>query len=124
MKTAIHAVAVSLLLLPNVLAKRVAPAEVPSINTGEAVVSVPHFAGGERKQNGGFIEGHDPETKELLWRIQVYETVYDKDLETDVQDVFIKSLSFDKVHGILVLSDEKDRIYVVNLKTRKVTLVG
>ena len=44
-------------------------------------------------------------------------------LEKDVQDVFIKTLSFDKSHNLLIISDEKSRIFVLNLITKKVTLI-
>lgn len=105
------------------MAKRIAPEEVPSVTADKAVISVPHFPNGGRTQNGGVLEAHDPKTKELLWRIEVYKTVYDKALEQDVQDVFIKSLSFDKAHKLLLMSDENGRIFVLNLETKKVTQV-
>lgn len=105
-------------------AKRLAPPDVPPIRTEGAIFSVPHFAGGERDQNGGFVEARHPKTKKLLWRVQVYKTTYDKTLEKDVQDVFIRSLSFDQVHGLLILSDERGRMFVLNPKTKKVTKVS
>ena len=104
-------------------AKRLAPAKVDPVETPEAVISVPHFPNGDRKQNGGVLEAHHPESGELLWRVQVYKTTYQPTLEKDVQDVFIKSLTFDAHHGLLILSDEKERIFVLNLENRKVTRV-
>ena len=106
------------------MAKRIAPKEVPPVKTDKAVFSVPHFPGGDRAQNGGVVEAHHPKTKKLLWRIHVYETVYDKDLETDVQDVFIKTLTFEPTHNLLIMSDERSRIFVLNLATRKVTRIA
>ena len=99
------------------MAKRLAPNEVAPVKTDKAVISVPHFP------KGGVLEAHDPKTKKLLWRVQVYKTVYDKNLEKDVQDVFIKSLSYDKRHNLLIMSDEKGRVFVLNLKTKKVTQI-
>jgi hypothetical protein len=87
------------------------------------VFSVPHFPEGDRVQNGGVVEARDPKSKKLLWRVQIYKTVYDQDLERDVQDVFIKTLSFDKRHNLLIMSDEKARVFVLNLATRNVTQV-
>ena len=121
MRTILHALALVLLFASGTMAKRVAPAKVPPVNTGEAIVSVPHFPQGARAQNGGVLEAHHPGTKDLLWRIQIYKTKYKPGLERDVQDVFIKSLSFDKSHNLLIVSDEKGRVFVLNLKNKKVT---
>lgn len=123
MKTIIYATAFMMLLVSQAMAKRIAPAEVPPVRTAEAVYSVPHFPKGDRKQNGGVIEAHHPQTGKLLWRVQVYRIKYDEDLEGDVQDVFIKSLVFDKKHKLLIMADERSRIFVLNLENRKVTRI-
>lgn len=109
------------LLSSSVLAKRAAPDDVAIVKTDEAVFSVPHFL--DDPQNGGFIEAHDPRNQERLWRIQVYKTPYIPNLEQDVQDVFIKSLSYDKVHRLLIVSDEKERLFILNLKNQRVTQI-
>ena len=121
MKTLFHTASLILLLASGAMAKRTAPAQVPAITSDKAVFSVPHTPMGEPAQSGGCVEAHDPKTKKLLWRIQIYKTVYDQDLELDVQDVFITTLSFDKSHNLLIMSDEKERVFVLNLATRKVT---
>lgn len=123
MKAIIYATALMVLLSANVMAKRIAPKEVPPIATDTAVFSVPHFPEGDRIQNGGVIEARDPKTKKLLWQVQVYKTNYDEALEKDVQDVFIKSLTLDKVHNLLILSDEESRVFALNLTTKKVTRI-
>lgn len=123
MKSIVHAAALMVLLAANVMAKRAAPAEVPPITTETAVYSAPHFPEGDRSQNGGVVEARAPKTKALLWRVQVYETEYVAGLEKDVQDVFIKSLTLDEVHHLLILSDEKSRLFVLNLNTRRVTRI-
>jgi hypothetical protein len=123
MKTIIHATALMVLLASNVMAKRAAPEEVPPIATDKAVFSVPHFPEGDRAQNGGVVEARDPRTKKLLWQVQIYKAGHDEALEKDVQDVFIKSLTLDKVHNLLIMSDEKSRVFVLNLATRKVTQI-
>ena len=108
----------------SAVAKRKAPAEVPAIKTAEAIYSVPHF--GFRNgtgDNGGVIHAHHPKTKKLLWSIQVYKTIYKNNLEGDVQDVFIKSLSYDGDHNLLIMSDERSRVFVINLATKRVTQV-
>ena len=124
MKTLINTTIFVLLLASSAIAKRIAPAEIPAITTGQAVYSVPHFGfKNGTGQNGGVIHARDPKTKELLWSVQVYKTVYNKALEGDVQDVFIKSLSFDKKHNLLIMSDEISRVFVLNLTTRKATQI-
>ena len=124
MKILIQTITVVLLLASSAMAGRLPPEEVPSITTDEAVFSVPHFSfKGERSQNGGYLEAHHPETKKLLWRVQIYKIIYNENLEGDVQDIFIKSLSFDKSHNLLLMSDEKGRVFILNLKTKKVTQI-
>jgi len=123
MKTLIHTTAIILILASTATAKRIAPKKVAPVKVGEHIVSVPHFPAGKLAQNGGVIEAHHPKTNKLLWRIQVYETAYEEALEKDVQDVFIKSLSYDESHNLLILSDEKGRIFVLDLETKKVTQI-
>lgn len=74
-------------------------------------------------KKGGVIEARAPQTNKLLWQVQIYITEYDKSLEKDVQDVFIKSLALDKTHNLLIMSDEKSRVFVLNLATRRVTQI-
>lgn len=123
MKALIYSITFVFLLTTSAMAKRNTPEKVSAIQTSEAVFSVPHFAKGDCPQNGGFIEAHHPKTKQLLWRIRVYKTDYNPALEKDVQDVFITSLSFDKVHNLLIMADEKSRVFVLNLTTKKVTQI-
>ena len=123
MKTIFYTATLIFLLASNVMAKRIAPEEVPPVATDKAVFYVPHFTEGDRNQNGGVVEARHPKTKKLLWRIKIYKTFHDEALEKDVQDVFIKTLSFDKSHNLLIMSDEKSRLFVLNLATRKVTQI-
>jgi len=41
-----------------------------------------------------------------------------------VQEVFIKSLSFDKSHNLPIMSDGKGRGFVLNLASKQVTQIG
>ena len=72
-------------------------------------------------RNPGFVEARHPETKKLLWRIQIYNIKYDPALEQDVQDVFIKTMSLDKKNNSLLISDERSRTYALDLTTKAVT---
>ncbi len=62
-----------------------------------------------------FVEARDTKTKKSLWRVQVYDMRYRPDLETDVQDVYIKDLKLDK--SGLIATDERGQRFLINLKT-------
>jgi hypothetical protein len=51
-----------------------------------------------------------------LWELKVYEVEYNTDLERDVQDVWITSLSIED--GKLIVVNEKGDKYEVDLKTQ------
>lgn len=123
MKILIYSSAFMVLLVASVMADRAAPESVPAIRTDKAVFSVPHFPEGERIQKSGVVEARDPRSKMLLWQVQIYKTEYVEALEKDVQEVFIKSLTLDKVHNLLIMSDEKSRVFVLNLATKRVTRI-
>jgi hypothetical protein len=115
----------SILFASSVLAKRAAPVEVAPVTVGNVVISVPHFCQVDGVAvRGGVLEARDSATGKLVWSMRVYKIPYDPALEGDVQDVFIKTLSHDATHGLLLLSDESDRVFVVDLKSRKVTPVA
>ncbi|HWB60180.1 MAG TPA: hypothetical protein VG733_11855 [Chthoniobacteraceae bacterium] len=66
----------------------------------------------------GYLVAVDVATGKKLYEIDVYKTMVMDGLEADVQWVFIKNLEIkgDK----LIVTDEKDRQYSVDLKTRTV----
>ena len=102
-------------------AKRSAPSEVKSvIHEGVKYVAV-HFPGliSEEKQNGGYIEARDAKTDKKLWGLMVYKIQYNRKLESDVQDIFITSLLVDKKANKLIIKNELDYTYHVNLITKK-----
>ena len=118
MNIQIYSVLFISLLGLDLMAKRIAPKPVAPIQTDNAVYSVPHFSLGERSQNGGFIEAHHPKTKKLLWRIQIYKTEYDSELEGDIQDVFIKTMSFKMLYNLIlswVITMSSYNIIIINL---------
>ena len=105
---------VSVLLFESVaMAKRVAPPEVkPLVHQG-----VTYRAGHARDARGnrGTVEAVEVSTGKRLWIVTVYEIPYKAGLETDVQDVFIKSLAIDG--GCLRVTDERGKSYCVELET-------
>ncbi len=66
----------------------------------------------------GYIQAWDTKTNKLLWELTIYHNFINPFLEEDVQWVFIKKLSL--VDGKLIVIDERDRAYSVDLKTRAV----
>lgn len=116
-----------LLLQPARLhAYREAPREIRPIRSDGIVVSVPHFgfelgATPKETQNGGFAQAHDAKTGKLLWRVTLYRTRYNPKLEQDVQDVFITEMKLDPTFKLLLIRDEKDRLYAVSLDSHSVT---
>ncbi|MFT5470509.1 MAG: hypothetical protein ACI8UO_005638 [Verrucomicrobiales bacterium] len=113
------------LMLNLASAKRIPPPEVQPIEVSGVVYSVPPFSTDDNGNSliGGVVEARDSQAKKLLYRVVIYKTKYDSNLETDVQDVFIKTLTHDKIHDLLILSDEDDRVYVLSLSTRKVSKI-
>jgi tricorn protease-like protein len=98
-------------------AKRVAPPSVQAITIDgmryEAVLW-----GRERglDQNGGLIEIFNTSHAQSVGIIRVYAIEYLPQIETDVQDVFIESMSVSADRKHLLVTDEKGRRYLVDLE--------
>jgi len=71
----------------------------------------------------GYIEAWDFKTKAKLREIQVYRVKMESGLEKDVQDVFISSLSLDQVGNCLLVKNEREEKYRVDLESREVKRV-
>jgi hypothetical protein len=86
---------------------------------GGIVYKVPHFGFFHKKeQNGGFVQAWDAKTKKLLWDRMVYRIVYDRDVEGDVQDVFITKIRV--VGNKLVVTNEADEKFEMDLPSGEV----
>lgn len=100
--------------------KRVGPPDVPPVRVGTLEIRALHWGrDAGLAQNGGYIEAFEPGASQPAWRLRIYEIVYDDEMEEDVQDCFIKSMSLTP-QGQLHVTDEKARHYLVNLDTRHV----
>ncbi len=82
-----------------------------------------HFPLNNKIQNGGYIEARNKATGKKLWGVQVYTTNYDQDLEQDVQDVFITEMTYDQEKNVLLVKDENNRKYMIDIQTRQVAQV-
>lgn len=72
------------------------------------------------KQNGGVIAAVDTTTDKELWTLQVYETRFDANEETDVQEVFIAKLKLADKGKTLVVEDEHGKAFKVDTEKHKV----
>lgn len=100
--------------------KRIAPPVVEPILVDGLRFEAIHW-GRQRglDQNGGYIAALDPASGAEVWTLRVYEIVYDADLESDVQDLFIERFE-SPGDGTLIVIDEDGGRYVVNVAARAV----
>lgn len=105
----------------TLMAKRLGPKDVPPVTIKNTRFDVIHW-GKDRGfgQNGGYIAAFDNASNEELWTLKIYDITYDSELESDVQDVFIVSMSKSFFGNKLKITDEKGRRYVVDTETRTV----
>ena len=102
------------IFLTTAVAKRAAPRAATPVTHDGTVYSAPHGAG-----QIGLVQARDASTKAVLWEQVIYKIEHDPDLERDVQWVFIADL---KIEGrLLIITDERNRRYSLDLKTRKVS---
>ena len=97
--------------LTTAYAKRAPAPEVPAV-TYHGVNYLATYA------HGGVIEAYSVKTKNMLWRKKIYDITYQPQLEKDIQDVFITQMHVKE--GRLIIKDEKNHTYALNLKTHKV----
>jgi hypothetical protein len=112
---------ISSLLLATLLAeaRRGAPAEVLPVTVGNIEYSAPHRNGTHRKM--GLLEARDLKSGKLIWSRQIYAVKYDPDLEGDVQDVFIKSITAEGNH--LIITNERNSKYQLDLNSLEVKVI-
>ena len=65
-----------------------------------------------------YVEAWDVKANKSLWKVKIYEIVYDQNLETDVQDVYIESLALDGKK--LVATTERKQSYRIDLDRHEV----
>jgi hypothetical protein len=103
-------------------AKRVGPPKVPPVTLGKTRYEVVHW--GRKRglgQNGGYIAALNAKSGAELWILKVYDIQYQEKLETDVQDIFIKTMTKSKTKNALDITDEQGRTYKVDVESRKVS---
>lgn len=100
-------------------AKRLGPKDVAPVEFKDIRFEVVHWGKARGLgQNGGYIAALDRSTGNELWTLKVYDVSYDTSLESDVQDVFIVSMSKALFGAKLKIADENGRRYVVDIDAR------
>lgn len=100
-------------------AKRGAPQDIPPVVHKGVKYLAPHWGDFKnRLQNGGYIEAWDVNTNRFLWRLRIYTTEYNKNLEGDVQDIFITRMEIKD--GMLVIWNEAKDKFIVDLNNMEV----
>lgn len=106
---------------PSAWAKRVAPAPVPPVVSGNVRYEAPHSTNPcDPDQVGGCVVAYDNTSNAQLWAVQVYCTKYDSNLEADVQWVFINSLTLSS-SGQLQVANEAGKHFTIDPQTQKVS---
>ena len=98
----------AILLTSIVWAKRVEPAKVVPITSGQIEYRAPH-------KQMGCVEAWDTKRKGIIWRRQIYVVKYSLSLERDVQDVYITKTELKGNN--LIVKNERESEYVLNLDT-------
>ena len=106
------------------LAKRPSPKDVPDISFNGVRYSVVHWAYlNGQKHNGGYVEALEESTNKKIWGKRIYKTDYGWffKIEEDAVDVFITLTQVNESENALIVTNEKNEKYSLNLKTQKVT---
>lgn len=93
---------------PRTSAKRAAPKEVQAILVENISYSTTMSE----------IIATDTLSKKSLWKKEIYKIIYDENLERDVQDVYIDSISVKD--NLMVIRNENNEFYTLNLETLEV----
>ena len=94
--------------------KRRAPAQVPPLVVGKLRYEAPLMGGAFGfAQDGGIVVARRADTGDLVWTCSVYTVLVDPHMESDKQDVFIKSL---------VLAADGQHLAIVNERGQRFEL--
>lgn len=101
------------------MSKRVGPPAVSPVTLDGVRYEALHW-GRERGfgQNGGYLIAIDAASGEELWTARVYAVDYLQWLETDVQDIFIRSIEIASDGHELVIVDERLRRFAFDIARR------
>jgi hypothetical protein len=109
---------------PMESAKRRAPVAKPVVVKGIRYEQMRRAKDHGFTQGGGVIAAVDPKSDKILWSVQLYKTEYDAAEEQDAQEVYVKELALAKSGHALLATDERKRVWSIDLATHAVTQVG
>ena len=75
------------------------------------------------EQNGGYVIGYNVDTDQEVRLLKVYTVSYDRGLEGDKLDLFIKNIYLETDNNRLIVEDERGRRFRVDLDTQKVEII-
>jgi hypothetical protein len=102
-------------------ADREVPRPRPAIHDGIRYEAVRNARMRGFDQAGGIVVAIDEATGKDLWTLKVYDVIFEIGEERDAQDVFITRLRVDADGRRLKITDERKRVFLVDLATRTVT---
>lgn len=108
----ILATAVAVVSASFVHAKRAAPKDVPTAASGKTEYRAP-------RDQMGCVEAWQGTS--LIWRRQIYVVKYIAGLETDIQDVFIKTIELSD--GALVVTNERMSEFRLDIESLEVKVL-
>ncbi|WNG40106.1 hypothetical protein F0U61_45310 [Archangium violaceum] len=76
-----------------------------------------------RWSHRGVLFAVDEKSGKPLWQVEVYKYLVDEQVETDIQEVYFKSMTLDANGEALLIEDERGVRHQVDLKTRKAKLL-
>ena len=76
-----------------------------------------------RWSHRGVLFAVDEQSGKPLWQLEVYTYLVDAQVETEVQEVYFKSMTLDATGQALLIEDERGVRHLVDLKTRKAKLL-
>jgi hypothetical protein len=92
----------------------------PVVHNGVRYTELRGSKGRGLPQNGGYIAAVDTATNKELWVVRVYEVAYDKDIEDDKRDVYITRLELRRSGERLLIENERQERFALNLKDRTI----
>ncbi len=92
-----------------------APEVAPVIHAGVRYEQL-KAASSEGRPPGGFVVATEMASGKRLWTAKMYETIVDPKRETDVQIVYLRSLTLSPGGDFLLVEDEKSRRYRIGLQ--------
>ena len=115
-KKGLSGIFIVLCCIQTIHSKRATPETIEPVRIGKYVYSIPHFTA---HNTGGVLREEDTETHKIFDYV-LYKVRKKPFLEGDVQDVFFKSMEYLEKEHVLKLIDEKNRIYLFDLKLKRV----